>query len=203
MNTVVQERTRTLPNGHVPELHPNAEPAMTHAARKERLAWRREHLTEWQRGLENLGHFDPEFIYDIAHEYDYEWTTDPDYGAEGVRLLEFDEDGVVSPLEKRARKIQERMADAASDALTHTDLESDYELEVRFHPETIAYANQTTGESHPVRKGVRADLLVLAAMSGGGNGNASCRRASCASTWGHPFRRWCWRCCPGGGQDGI
>ena len=165
MNTVVQERTRTRPNGHVPELHPNAEPAMTRAARKERLAWRQEHLAEWQRGLENLGHFDPEFIYDIAHEYDCEWTTDPDYGAEGVRLLEFDADGVVSPLEKRAWKIQEHMADAASDALTHTDLESDYELEVRFHPETIAYANQTTGESHPVRKGVRADLLVRAAMS--------------------------------------
>ena len=165
MNTVVQERTRTLPNGRVPELHPNAEPTMTRAARGERIAWRREHLAEWRRGLENLGHFDPEFIYDIAHEYDYEWTTDPDYGAEGVRLLEFDEDGVVSPFEKRAPKIQERMADAAADALTDTDLEADYELEVRFRPGTIAYANQATDESHPVRKGVRADLLILAAMS--------------------------------------
>ncbi|MYA03628.1 MAG: hypothetical protein F4Y37_03320 [Caldilineaceae bacterium SB0664_bin_22] len=165
MNTVVQERTRTLPNGHMPELHPDAEPTMTRAARKERIAWRREHLAEWKRGLESLGHFDPEFIYDIAHEYDYEWTTDPDYGAEGVRLLEFDEDGVVRPLEKRAWKIQERMADAAADALTDTDLEADYELEVRFRPETIAYANQATGESHPVRKGVRADLLVRAAVS--------------------------------------
>ena len=165
MNTVVQERTRTRTNGRGPELHPNAEPTMTRAAREERIAWRREHLAEWRRSLENLGHFDPEFIYDIAHEYDYEWTTDPDYGAEGVRLLEFDEDGVVSPFEKRAPKIQERMAAAAADALTDTDLEADYELEVRFRPGTIAYANQATDESHPVRKGVRADLLVLAVMS--------------------------------------
>ena len=165
MNTAVQERTRTRPNGRVPELHPDAEPTMTRAAREERTTWRREHLDEWRRGLEGLGHFDPGFVYDIAHEYDYDWTTDPDYGAEGVRLLEFDEDGIVSPLEKRAWKIQERMANAASDTLADTDLETDYELEVRFRPETIAYANQATGTSHPVRKGVRADLLVLAAMS--------------------------------------
>ena len=165
MNTAVQERTRTRPNGRVPELHPDAEPTMTRAAREERITWRREHLDEWRRGLKDLGHFDPGFVYDIAHEYDYDWTTDPDYGAEGVRLLEFDEDGIVSPLEKRARTIQERMADAASNTLADTDLEADYELEVRFRPETIAYANQATGTSHPVRKGVRADLLVLAAMS--------------------------------------
>ena len=165
MNTVVQERTRTLPNGHMPELHPDAEPTMTRAARKERIAWRQEHLAEWRRDLENLGHFDPEFIYDIAHEYDYEWTTDPDYGAEGVHLLEFDEAGVVRPLEKQARKLQERMADAAADALIHADLDADYELEVRFRTDTIEHANRITGESHPVRKGVRPDSLVLTMLS--------------------------------------
>ena len=66
--------------------------------RAARAAWRLEHLDKWQRDPESLSHFDPEFIYDAAHEYDPESTTDPDYGAEGVHLLEYDEDGVVSPL---------------------------------------------------------------------------------------------------------
>lgn len=173
----VQERTPTtveangkrmipaVPNGRAPDPHSIAEPEMTRAARAARAAWRLEHLDEWRRDLESLGHFDPEFIYDVGHEYDPDSTTDPDYSAEGVYLLEYDEDGVVSPLEKRAWKVQERMFASASDALADTDREADYELEVRFHPETIDRANRAANEHHPVRKGVRADLVVLAALS--------------------------------------
>ena len=153
------------PNGRAPDPHPNAEPEMMRAARAARAAWRLEHLDKWRRDLESLSHFDPEFVYDAAHEYDPESTTDPDYGAEGVHLLEYDEDGVVSPLEKRARKVQERMSASASDALAGTDREADYELEVRFRPETIDRANHATNEHHPVRKGVRPDLVVLAVLS--------------------------------------
>ncbi len=142
-----------------------ADPDMTRAARRARAAWRREHLAEWQRELESLCHFDPEFIYDPAHEYDQEATTDPDYDADGVHFLEFDADGVVSPLEKRARKVQERGADTSSDMLVGTGLEGDYERLVRFRPETIEHANQATRQSHPVRKGVRPDMLVRAVMS--------------------------------------
>lgn len=155
------------PNGRAPDPHSIAEPEMTRAARAARAAWRLEHLDEWRRDLESLGHFDPEFIYDVAHEYGPDSTTDPDYGAEGVYLLEYDEDGVVSPLEKRAWKVQERMSYSADDALADTGREADYELEVRFRPETIARANRVTRERHPVQKGVRADLIVLANLSVG------------------------------------
>lgn len=156
--------TRTHDRDTVPALD-TADPDMTRDARRARAAWRREHLAEWQRELEALCHFDPEFVYDPAHEYDQESTTDTDYDADGVHFLEFDADGVVSPLEKRARKVQERGADTASDMLANTGLEGDYERLVRFRPETIEHANQATRESHPVRKGVRPNMLVRSVMS--------------------------------------
>ena len=167
MDTAVQERTwmPVAANGRVPEPHPDADPAMTRAAREARSAWRREHRAEWRAELEELGHFDPEFVYDVAHEYDHDWTTDPDYGAEGVHLDEYDEDGVVSPAERRARLIQERMEESAADPLGQTGLEADYEGAIRFRPDTVARVNRATDERHPVKKGVRPDLLVRTAMS--------------------------------------
>ena len=32
--------------------------------------------------------------YDVAHEYDHDWTLDPDYSDEGFHFSEFEEDGV-------------------------------------------------------------------------------------------------------------
>ena len=142
-----------------------ADPDMTREARLARAAWRREHPAEWQRALETLGHFDPDFIYDPAHEYDADSTTDPDYDAEGIHFVEFDADGVVSPLEKRAREVQKHGSDTASDMLANTGWEGDYERLVRFRPETVEHANQATRASHPIRKGVRPDMLVRAVMS--------------------------------------
>ena len=167
MDTAVRERTWTpvAANGRVPEPHPDADPAMTRAAREARSAWRREHRAEWRAELKELGHFDPEFVYDVAHEYDHDWTTDPDYGAEGVHLDEYDEDGVVSPAERRARLIQERMEESAADPLSRAGLEADYEGAVRFRPDTVARVNRATDERHPIKKGVRPDLLVRTAMS--------------------------------------
>ena len=170
---VVAVRERTRPpattaevNGRAAvELHPNADPTMTRAARSERAAWRLDHPAAWRCELEDLSHFDPEFVYDVAHDYGPDWTTDPDYGAECVDLWEYDENGVVSPVEKRAWQIQVRMTDSAADPLVGTSLEADYEREVRFRPETIAHVNRLTDARHHVRKGVRADLLVRVAMS--------------------------------------
>ncbi|MCY3660575.1 MAG: hypothetical protein OXG36_16345, partial [Caldilineaceae bacterium] len=78
MDTAVRERTwmPVATNERVPEPHPDADPTMTRAAREARSAWRREHWAEWRAELERLGHFDPDFIYDVAHEYDHDWTTD-------------------------------------------------------------------------------------------------------------------------------
>ncbi len=167
MDTAVRERTGmpAVPNGRVPEPHPDADPAMTRAARAARSTWRQEHWAEWRAELERLGHFDPDFIYDVAHEYDHDWTTDPDYGAEGVDLDEYDEDGVMSPAERRARLIQERMEESATEPLARVGLEADYEGTVRFRPETVAQVNRTGTERHPVKKAVRPDLLVRQAMS--------------------------------------
>ena len=169
MNTVVRERTRVPTNGRVRDLPLDAEPFMTREARAERAAWRLAHPEAWRTELAELSHFDPEFIYEVAHEYDHDWTTDPDYGAECVDLCEYDEDGILSPPEKRAPKIQERMSNSAADALAamlhKVDHEADYEVEVRFHPDTIAFANRVANERRPILKGVRPDLMVLAVLS--------------------------------------
>ena len=141
----VQERLPATAGAHDRDTVPAldiADPDMTQAARRARAAWRREHLAEWQRELEALCHFDPEFVYDTAHEYDEDFTTDPDYDTDGVHFLEYDADGVVSPLEKRAWTIQAYGADTASDMLVGMGLERDYERLVRFRPETIEHANQ-------------------------------------------------------------
>ena len=82
--------------------------------------------------------------------------------------MEFDADGVASPLAKRARKVQARGADTASGMVSGTGREGDYERLVRFRPETIARADQAAQaarQSHPVRKAVRPDMLVRAVMS--------------------------------------
>ncbi len=169
MNTAVRERTQAPANRGVRDLPSDTEPFMTREARAERAAWRLAHPKAWRAELAELGHFDSEFIYEVAHEYDHDWTTDPDYGAECVDLCEYDEDGVLSPPEKRAPKIQERMSNSVADALTATDrevdLEADYEVEVRFHTDTIEFANRVADEHRPVLKGVRPDLMVQVVMS--------------------------------------
>ena len=70
---VVQERPPAVESAHGGDTAPTidiADPSMTREARRARAVWRREHFAEWQRELETLCHFDSEFIYDPAHEYD-------------------------------------------------------------------------------------------------------------------------------------
>ena len=97
----IRERTQAAPNGYVQELHPDADPHMTRAAREARTAWRLEHLAEWHRGLETLFYFDPEYAYDVVHEYEDEWTTDPDHSGDGIKFYEFNEGGVLEPTDDR------------------------------------------------------------------------------------------------------
>ena len=77
MKTAIREDMHPASNRRVGKLHPDADPTMTRAAREERAAWRLDHLDAWLRGLEALDHQDPEYEYDVAHEYEYDWTTDP------------------------------------------------------------------------------------------------------------------------------
>ncbi|MDE0673190.1 MAG: Uma2 family endonuclease [Caldilineaceae bacterium] len=149
---VIRERTQAVPNGRVGELPPDADPTMTRAAREKRAAWRLEHLDAWFRGLEELDHHDPEYDYDVAHEYEDDWTTDPDYGVAGVDLCEFDEDGVIILPDPRAGRIQYRMCDTACDALGNR-----VEIETHVH-----YRPPGAGRGGRRRvKRVRPDLMVL------------------------------------------
>jgi len=91
-------------NGRVRERYIDA--TMTRIAREARIAWRLDHLAAWQHDLEGLAHFDPDYPYDVAHEYDHDWTTDPDYGTDSVRHFRFDADGVMDMADIRAQDMQ-------------------------------------------------------------------------------------------------
>ena len=70
----------------VEELHPDAD-VHRHDARGARGAERLAAgtLGGMARRIGAAGPFRPRVgFYDVAHEYDHDWTTDPDYGAEGA-----------------------------------------------------------------------------------------------------------------------
>ena len=100
-------------------LHALADPSMTREARAQRVAWHLDHLDTWQAQIETLIHYQPWYPYDIAHEYEYDWTTDPDYCAEGIALLEFDENGLLQNQDERSRFIETHMRDTARDRVGH------------------------------------------------------------------------------------
>ena len=151
------ERTlvQAAANGRVQERYIDA--TMTRAAREARIAWRLEHLAAWQHDLESLAHFDPDYPYDIAHEYDDDWTTDPDYGAEGVHFSEFEEDGVLINGDSRPSRLQERMYDTAFDRIGDRALTEAYYV---FVPLLVEHLELSTRQGSPVDR-VRPDLLVM------------------------------------------
>ena len=142
-------------NGRVRERYIDA--TMTRAAREARIAWRLEHLAAWQHDLESLAHFDPDYPYDIAHEYDDDWTTDPDYGAEGVHFTEFEEDGVLIEGDSRPSRLQERMYDTALDRIGDRALTEAYYV---FVPLLVEHLELSTRQGSPVDR-VKPDLLVM------------------------------------------
>ena len=106
---VVKEQTLASPNGRVRERY--AEPTMTRAAR------RRATPEAWRFDLEALYHYTAEYPYDPGHEYEADWTTDPDYGIEGIHLCKFDAAGVELMADNRAREIQRTAGNTAFDKL--------------------------------------------------------------------------------------
>ena len=82
-------------NGHTKELHPNSNPYMTQAARAIRATWRQAPPEAQRAHLESLVHYDPEHAYDVRHEYEYDWTTNPDHPVAGIEFAECDADGVL------------------------------------------------------------------------------------------------------------
>ena len=160
MNTAVRERTPalTVSNGRVWEPHPVADPTMTRAARAARIAWRLEHLDEWQRALEDLDHYESWYPYDAAHEYEDDWTTDPNYGPWwSVQLCEFNEDGVQHFDDDRPQAIELYMRDTARDRVGYRVT---YQTRYSFVPEIAERLGLRTRQGRPANT-VRPDLTVM------------------------------------------
>ena len=155
METASREWTRADFNGRVRERYVDA--TMTRAAREQRIAWRLEHLDEWRCGLESLAHFDPDYPYDIAHEYDHDWTTDPDYGAEGIHFSEFEEDGVLIADDSRPGRLRVRMLDTARVRIGYRALANPTYV---FLPQQVEHLELTTRQGSPVDR-VKPDLVVV------------------------------------------
>ena len=105
----IRERTQAVPNGRTEELHPDANPYMTQEARTKRAAWRLDHPEAWRAHLENLVYYDPEYAYDVGHEYEDDWTTDPDHAGNGIEFAEYDEDGILEPIDDRRTMLEGSM----------------------------------------------------------------------------------------------
>lgn len=173
---VKQTIAEVRPNGHRPEepivlpvrlpdktaaeppLHPDAWPEMTQAAREARVLDRLADPRPWRAELERLAHHDPEYVYDIGHEYETDWTTDPDYATDGIHLYEFDEDGILSPRDKRHDRTRDTAEDAAESVLDNR-VETEVELTI---PEDIAEMLELKTKEGKLKETVRPDLMVLA-----------------------------------------
>ena len=163
----IAERTRppatAEANGRAPEPDHFTDPAMTRAARQARAAHRRAAPEVWQLELRDLYHYTADYPYDPDHEYAWDWTTDPDYGTDSVRLFRFDADGVMDVPDKRATGIQLAGFDTTSDRLGS-----------RVECETAVHYKDADGAVHRVHP----DLMVLprAGMLGMATGRARALR---------------------------
>ena len=79
----------------VPPSRGDTDPDTARRARRMRIRWRLANPDEWKAHLEGLSHFDPGYTYDEGHEYESDWTSDPDYPLEHRR--EYDKDGFLMP----------------------------------------------------------------------------------------------------------
>ena len=169
MATPVRETTRAVPNGcaeertpevwdwRVPPWRGDTDAATARTARARRTAWRRDHPAAWRAGLERLAHYESGYTYDIAHEYEDEWTTDPDYGGEGVHLREYDEDDFVSPEHRRHMPFLMVMLDALIDMLGNR---GEHEAELHFPARIGEILGLLTGKEEG-KSQVKPDLMVL------------------------------------------
>ena len=82
-------------------LEPAARPGSEVPAPPAARAWctraRLGHLDAWRTSLQQLSHYDPDYLYDPGYEYESDWTTDPDYRVDGVRRYGYNGEGFLSP----------------------------------------------------------------------------------------------------------
>ncbi|MYA05882.1 MAG: Uma2 family endonuclease [Caldilineaceae bacterium SB0664_bin_22] len=133
------------------------EPGMTRERRAALIALRRTHVVQWRAGLKQLPHFDPVFPYDIVHEYDLDWTTDPDYGHDAVKYLEINEDGAVTSEKPKNKVLHVAMLRTLLAMLGQRVV---MEPRLHFGPELGAAASLFTSLGEPSIR-VEPDLAVL------------------------------------------
>ncbi|MCY4520054.1 MAG: Uma2 family endonuclease [Caldilineaceae bacterium] len=80
-----------------PSAWPGADTPVSCVARAWRTRARLQVWPAWQAHLQALPHHDPDHVYDPGHEYERDWTTDPTYRRDGVRLYRFDREGFLMP----------------------------------------------------------------------------------------------------------
>ncbi|MCY3659140.1 MAG: Uma2 family endonuclease [Caldilineaceae bacterium] len=130
---------------------------MTREARAARSRRRQADLAAWERRIEALPHYLHYYAYDTRHEYGDDWTSDPDYPAEGISLFEYDEDGMMVRDDPRAQEIETDMRRTVQQLIgkrvTH-------QAGYTFMPETAAALGRYTDQGKPANT-VRPDLLVM------------------------------------------
>ena len=145
---------------HVAARRGDTDPAMALAARAWRIAWRLAHPNAWRAELERCDHYDPAYVYDEAHEYDFDWTTDPDYPFD-VRHNAYDPDGFVCPEHEWHLLLLARMFPALCDLFDDIEVVRVLNKPDLYNPEALgkALGLRTTGGL--TKEMVRPDVLVL------------------------------------------
>ena len=133
------------------------DPNMTRERRAALITLRRTHVPQWRSGLRQLPHFNPAFPYDIVHEYDLDWTTDPDYAHDAVEYLELSEDGTVTAEKPKNKALHMAMLWTLPAALGRRAV---MEPRLHFGPELGAAAGLFTKLGAPSIQ-VEPDLAVL------------------------------------------
>ena len=144
----------------VPPTRGDTSPDAAQAARRRRAIDRIQHPAAWRAHLATLPHYDPDYVYDEGHEYEDEWTTDPDYCWDGNHLhwCVFDEEGFLMPPPSEHRALIEAGKDILDDVLEPGRIldEPDYH-----YPEALGRAAGLRTEGGAVQTKVQPDLAVL------------------------------------------
>ena len=159
MDTAVRKRPSiwAARDGDMLVPHPVAYSGMTREAREARITWRLEHLDGWQRELEDLSHFEPSYPYDVVHEYEAGWTTDPTYSSRSIPFVEFDEDGVQQFDDAPPQVIELYMRDTMRDRVGYRVA---FQTLYTFMPEVAERLGLRTRQGGPANS-VKPDLLVM------------------------------------------
>ncbi|MYA06023.1 MAG: Uma2 family endonuclease [Caldilineaceae bacterium SB0664_bin_22] len=147
---------------HVAARRGDTDAATALAARARRTAWRMAHPDVWRAELEMCDHYDLAYVYDEAHEYDFDWTTDPDYPFD-VRHNAYDQDGFVCPEHEWHLLLLARMFPVLCDLFDDIEVVRVLNKPDLYNPEALGKALGLRTAGGLTKEMVRPDVLVLPA----------------------------------------